>query len=610
MKKVTLAAAVLLFLAMAAAVFVFRYGEKESRPSGHVRLHGGGMIKTLDPALADDLPSRNLAGAFYDTLLEYKYLARPYELKPSMLAEMPEISADGKVWKLRLRDDLVFPEKSCPGSVQERKVTAQDVKFSFLRLLDGRLHSPVAWLLRGKFPGEEDFRTACEKSPTGDYSAYDAEFPGIVIKNTLELELHFLRPEPNFAWLLAMPNLGIISRCGFMAKSGNIAESPAGSGAFTLGEWRRNFRVVLRRNPEYRREFFTGAVSEADRRRPLPLAEVIELPLVRQPMTGWLMFLQGELDNFALDKDLSDVASGGELPEELKKRGVQLIRQPEFEVRYIGFNFSDPLTGGNPALRQAIAAAVDHAAMERFFNYQLLGTAQPIPPGIAGHDPELLHGKKRTPDLDKARKLLGEAGFPGGIDPATGAALVLTLDQAGNSTGHRQYGELFAGQMAKIGIKIVSQLNSRPRFIEKLRQGKVQLFRYSWVGDYPEGENFLQLFYSGNSGTSNRTNYSNPLYDRVFAAALLTPSPGEKTKLYRKATEIINKDTVWIYEGIPLSYLLTQPWLENYYAHDFPFVRWKYLSASAGKRREAIKNIKPLSLSKMRGSDKNAETVK
>ena len=145
-------------------------------------------------------------------------------------------------------------------------------------------------------------------------------------------------------------------------------------------------------------------------------------------------------------------------------------------------------------------------------------------------------------------------------------------------------------------------LNSNPRFVDKLRRGKVQLFRYSWVGDYPDAENFLQLFYSRNIGGCNRAAFRDPEYDRMFEAALPMGDTEERTRLYRKMAAHIVAETPWIFEGVPISCRLQYDWLENMYPHDFAFNRWKYLAVDGKKRAMKKKGFKALDFSELRGN--------
>ena len=126
-------------------------GRADAAAAGAVHLAAGGRVKTLDPALADDLASRNMVAAFYDTLLEYDYVRRPYKLIPAMLASMPEANADHTEFRFRLRDDLYFPEDPCFAGLprEARRIGTDDVLFSLKRLADARLHSSSYWMVRG-----------------------------------------------------------------------------------------------------------------------------------------------------------------------------------------------------------------------------------------------------------------------------------------------------------------------------------------------------------------------------------------------------------------------------------------------------------------------------
>ena len=554
--------------------------------------NSGGKIRTLDPIHADDLASRDLLGAVFDTLVEYDYTARPYTLKPSMLKQMPQANSDFTSFRFVLRSDLCFaPDKKLP----KRRIKSQDVKYSLLRLADARLHSPLFWLVRDKIAGFNEFHQLSASRKTDDHTIYDLPVKGFVIHNDQEFTINLEKSDPSFLYRLALPNAAVVRREAVELHGKNFGRNPSGSGPFVLQKWINDYKVVLVRNPLYRQEFFPQAQNPADRTRPLPLADKIEISLIRQPMTSYLMFLRGDLDYQFLDKDKADAAApGGNLSPALKKRGIHLVSFPEFEIRYVGFNFQHPLFARNKKLRAALSMAYDVARRVKFTNNQLIPVQSPLPPGVGGFDPGFRNPYARY-DLETAKKLLAEAGFPDGIDPATGSPLVLTFDQSGSSSTHRQYGELAAADFAKLGIKVTSVLNNKPRFYEKLRQGKTQLFRLSWIGDYPDAENFLQLFYSGNSGACNRTRYSNAGFDRLYEELATLPDSPKRREICRKMISILASDCVWIYEGIPLSWQLKHDWLENFYPHDFGFIRWKYISVDPQKRQQMKKSFTPLS---------------
>jgi ABC-type transport system substrate-binding protein len=218
---------------------------------------------------------------------------------------------------------------------------------------------------------------------------------------------------------------------------------------------------------------------------------------------------------------------------------------------------------------------------------------------VAGHD-EKLAGEMIKFDLERAKKLLAEAGYPNGIDPATGEPLEISFDQSGNSTRHRQQAEMTASDWGKLGIKVKINLNNAPRFYQKLRNGQMQTFRLSWVGDYPDAENFLQLFYSRNAGGANRAAFGDPVFDRMFEKTLPMADSPERTRLYREMARYLVKQSPWIFETQPLACQLKHAWLQNYYDHDFAFNRWKFCTVDNDLKNSLRKKFKPLSMRELR----------
>ena len=304
-------------------------------PQRVINTAAGGRVRTIDPAFADDFASRNLIGAVYDTLLEYDYDARPYKLKPAMLKSMPRASKDFRRYSFELRDDLYFASDPVFGGKRE-KITSSDVLYSFLRIADARNHSPLYWLFRRRIAGIDDFHARSAKLAKGDMRIYDRGISGFVIRSDREFDIILNAPDPRFLYALAMPNCGIVAKEAVIHYGESCARHPVGSGPFVLKEWIPNLRLRFRRNPDYRSEYFTGAVTRADRQKKLPLLDGVDIFQIRQPMTAWMMFLQGRLDCNALDKDNCEtLAGGGELLPALSGRGIVLDKIPEFEIRYV-----------------------------------------------------------------------------------------------------------------------------------------------------------------------------------------------------------------------------------------------------------------------------------
>ena len=98
-------------------------------------------------------------------------------------------------------------------------------------------------------------------------------------------------------------------------------------------------------------------------------------------------------------------------------------------------------------------------------------------------------------------------------------------------------------------------------FIKTVNDGRVQLFRMAWVGDYPDVQNFMQLFYGKNvSPGVNHANYSNQLYDAAY----------EKED-FAECQRIVREDCPWVFTHYNKAYSLVGPRVENYIPSDFPY---------------------------------------
>ena len=558
-----------------------------------------GVVKSLDPALAADVTSRNMAGAIFDTLLQYNYLARPYKLEPSILSEMPSVSDNNRQYTFKIRKDLYFHNDECFSSFSDRRLTVDDIIFSFKRVIDPNMHSPVYWIFRGKIRGIDEFRNAVKNnSANGVLNGYPVEIDGLKKIDDYTFSIELSEPDPRFLYYLAMPAAAVVSQKATIYYQNDVNHHPVGSGAFKLKSWEKNYRLILEKHPEYRTEFFAEAATPADRTKKLPLSDEVVYNIVKRPFTSWLLFMQGELDMAALDKDNLDILSeDGKISPALADRGIRLFQAPAFEIRYVGFNMQNNLFKNNPDLRKAISCAYDLNRRKKHAGGQLLSANGPVIMGVDGYDENLVN--PYSYNLEMAKEYLKKAGYENGINPATNKPLELNFDLNGSSSHYLQLGEMLSSDLAKIGINVNICLNSSPRFFEKVRRGETDLFFLSWVGDYPDGENFLQLFYSGRIGSANRIGFSDQEFDQMFEKISSMKQSEKRTKIYQKMAKHIVDECVWIYDGIPMNYQLTHSFLENFYPHNFNFGTLKYLAVDPEKREATKKSFKPMNLKEL-----------
>ncbi|MBU4200868.1 MAG: hypothetical protein KKG09_01075 [Verrucomicrobia bacterium] len=558
-------------------------------------------IRGFDPVKAGDFVSALAVSRIYEGLLQYAYLDRPYRLEPLLAETLPEVSADGLTYVFTIRRGIYFQDDPCFTATggKGRELTARDFVYAILRVADLKNASTGYWAFQDRIVGLDEFRAASGGAEATDYSQ---SIPGLRAGDSATLTITLKRPYPQILWVLTMPYAFAVPREAVEFYGRDFVNHPIGTGPFILQSWQRNYRVEYARNPKWaatnRGDCYPGTGAEEDRieglladaGRPLPFLDRIVEYVIADDTTKWMMFLDGQLDRFgAISRDNWEavVTPDRRLNRDLEARGIRLVLRPTLEIYFIGFNMNDPVVGANRQLRQALTCAFNTESWIRFHNQRIIRPTGPIPPGLAGAD---LSPERFPFDLDRARQLLGEAGYPQGVDPKTGRRLQLTLELASaDSAELRQSTELLVDFMAKIGVVIKPVYNNKPTFFDKIERRQAQMFRLSWSADYPDAQNFLQLFYSPNASPGpNRTNYSNPAFDRLYEQVRLMPDSPERTARYRQMANLVIEDCPWLFTHLPLAYGLQQAWVKNVKLHDFPFGMAKYYRVDGEKRRAAL----------------------
>ena len=105
-----------------------------------------------------------------------------------------------------------------------------------------------------------------------------------------------------------------------------------------------------------------------------------------------------------------------------------------------------------------------------------------------------------------------------------------------------------------------------------MNDGRVQLFRMGWVADYPDAQNFLQLFHSRNvSPGPNHADYENLEFDREYDAAMDAASDEERKAHWLRCQEIVREDCPWVFTHFNSDYSLVGPRVGNYVPSAFPY---------------------------------------
>lgn len=565
-------------------------------------------INNLDPADAHTLVGAIATHQIYETLLDYHYLKRPYEVVPG-LAERWDVSKNGLEWQFTLTDSHFYDPFDPPlWEGRNRLVNARDVLFSWLRIADAHSPSSGWWLLDGRIVGLNEWRAETARTEKGSVEhaalytrALAGELGGLQARGDRSLFVLLTMPWPQFLSVLTQEHLAVVPHEA-VARSGEMfLNEPVGSGPFFVADWRPHDRLVYERNPVYRAVHYPSEGEPGDAERglledagkPVPFLDRVVLEVVAEPQPQVEQFRRGVYARLSPPGDLFHTVVGpeGHLVAEFADRGCRLERAVLADTTMLCFQMEDPVVGsipGDPAgnerrrlLRRAIALAYPQ---ERFQKVVRAGVwAEPartlLPPALpeAALSPASL--ASRAQDLDGARDLLAKAGWPGGkgLPP-------LQFETGSNDPATLASASLFKNAMAEIGIEIEIVPNTLHRFWSKLDARTAQLFDFNWALDYFDSENLLQLWYGPNAeGGDNYTNFRNERFDALFEQFRVMLPSEERSALAVELLGILDAEMPAAPRDHRRIYSLTQPWLRNHKVHllDLMQFRWYRVDTEA-----------------------------
>ena len=551
--------------------------------------------KSMDPAAGSTSYDNRCITQVYETLLQYKYLARPLQLEPLLLAEMPTVSDDGLTYRFKLRKDVRFHDDPCFPGGKGRGLVADDVFYSWKRIADQNVSLRNWWIMENTIVGFDDYRKQQNEADTFDY---DAPVSGFRVINDYEFEVDLLEPVQRFIWTLAMFQTSIVPREAVEKYPKRFGRHPVGTGPFTMVEsdWIPNKSMKLKTNPNYRDAYYPSEHMPEDVEAGLDLMEGKKIPFVdgiefgffveEQPM--WLQLRSGKLDMSRVPKDNFGEAFNKrtkKLKPEFRDEGFGFHAVPLLDFIFYGFNMNDELLGGDSDrsryLRQAIALAIDwEERNDAFYNNLCIIYDGMIPLGLEGFPPDG-NGpvSLRGPDLQRARELLEKAGYPNGEG-------LPTIDYYSSLEGPgRQLAEMTVRQLKKINININPRLDVFSSFMESVDNGKAPFFAFAWHSDYPDAENNMALFYGPNqSPGANHFNYKNAEFDKLYEQIRVMPSSPERTKILEQMRDMVIEDAPYLGSMARTRYYLVRPWLLNCKPTEDFWNWYKYLDLDMADR--------------------------
>ena len=496
-----------LFYFLSALLFFSCSSPKKGETRTAFKYNQMGAVTSLDPAASSSFENIWVTGQLYNGLVE---LTDSLTIQPA-LAKSWEISADGLIYTFHLRNNVFFHDNGCFENGKGREVKAGDFVYAFNRLQDPKVSRATSLL--------------SFVQPVNGFEAY----------NDTTFIIRLQRSFTPFLGILTMKFFSVIPHEAIELYGEDFRRNPVGTGPFQFKMWEEGAKLVLLKNPSY---------FEKEGEVRLPYLDAIAISFTKDRETSFLNFLKGELDMVSgIDAINTDqvLTPEGKLKEEFNNSMV-LQTQPFLKTDYLGFFIDEKFAIVQQApfklkaIRQAINYGFDRKKMVAYLRRNL-GTpaiAGFVPPGLASYDADKVKGYDYNPD--EVKKLLKQAGFPGGAGLPE-----LTLATAEQ---YQDLGEYIQAQLGELGIKIKLDIQKASVLNEAIGNSKVNFFRKSWVADYPDEENFLGLFYGKNWSPKgfNFTHYINPEYDRLFEMAQVEQDPSKRKGYYQQMDQLLMND--------------------------------------------------------------------
>ena len=557
---------------------------------------------SFDPTQTNsDLYSSTIIAQILEAPLAYDYLARPVRLVPQTAAALPEVSADGRTITVRLKPGIFFADDPAFKG-QRRELVAQDYVYAIKRFYDPQYNSSDLYLFEtAKLLGLAAVRERAVK--TRQPFDYDTEVEGLKALDRYTFRLVLGEPNPRFVYLLADPAIaGAVAREVVAFYGKDIGAHPVGTGAFKLKSWRRASRIVLERNPSYRRVVYDGTPAdvgpEADLAQPiarslagraLPLVDEVEVEIVEESQPRWLSFLNGSYHWLLVPGDFVRLAvPGGELAPFLKKKGVRLQRSLQPMITMSFFFMEHPLVGGytpeKVALRRAIGLAFDgQRYIDQVWGGQMVLAQSTIAPFTSGFEADY-RSEMSSFDPARAQALLDLHGYvdrngDGWREQPDGAPLELVMASMG-SQRDRLSSELWKRSMDRIGLKMRFDVSTWPELLKKSRAGTLMMWGYSWSAGSPDGGFFLGIAYGPNASESNDPRFKLDAFDRLYEQQLRLPDGPEREALIRQAKDLLTAYMPYKVHGHLITNDLVQPWTQHYWRHPFMRDIWRFVDVT------------------------------
>lgn len=532
--------------------------EFKLRPAKGGRYYGGTFrtneeeyFKSLYPLNITEVVAHRICDQIFDGLVTFD--DSTLAVIPS-LAEKWEIDASSKIYTFHLRKGVFFHDDPCFPNGKGRELKAQDVKYCFDRLC---YHNPADnqgfWIFKGVVKGasEYDSLTAAKIKP-------DSGVSGVRVIDDYTIQVELERPYAVFLARLALIFGKIYPHEAVEKYGSEIRMHPVGTGPFYMKVNKDNQVTFLARNPSYWQKDSFG--------NQLPYLDALRISFIKEKKNELLEFSKGNSDlvyRFPLEMIDEIVDYKHQLKPAYK--GFQLQFMPQISIQYYGFQHQGKIFN-NVNVRKAFCYAIDR---QKLCDFTLKGTGFPaiygsVPPGTGTFDSKTVKGYNFDPA--KAQEYMAKAGFPKG----KGFPKV-TLELNSGGSRNSQVAEALKKMIEEtLGIELDLLVVPWAQHTEAVETAKIDFYRLGWQADYPDAENFLNLFHSKYVPDNitqktyiNSFRYKSKVFDAYFDEAVATIDEAKRNALYTKADQQMIDDAVVLPIYYDVDYRLVQPNVRN-----------------------------------------------
>jgi len=464
-------------------------------------------LTSLDPAFARNQNAIWMINQVFNGLVQ---VDKALNTKPC-IAKSWEISEDGLTYTFLLRNDVYFQDDPLFKNGKGRKVVAEDFAYSFNRLIDPKVASSGGWIFSDKVKDQNSFKAL----------------------NDSTFQIQLIKPFPAFINLLTAQYCSVVPKEVVEHYGKDFRNHPVGTGPFKFKYWKEDEVLVLLKNEHYFEKDSAG--------NSLPYLDAVKATFINDKQSAFMNFLKKELDFFySVDGSYRDdiLTKSGKMTSKYKGH-FQLIKGPYLCTEYVGI-LVDPdkdIVKNSPLrfkkVRQAINYAIDRKKLIKYLRNSIgtPATSGFIPRGMPGFDSLKVKGYDYNPAL--AAKLLAEAGFPNGKG--------MPEVKLSTSTTYKDLIEFIQGELNNIGMKVKVDVSPSTSLRDLMSKNEVVFFRGSWIADYPDGENYLSVFYSKNKVPfgPNYTGYFNKSFDKLFEQAYYEKDDRKRFELYHQMDNMV-----------------------------------------------------------------------